>query len=384
MLFSEDAHPNGFLSHSVIWIAELTQAFKNSPALQAANDVSEPHQCHFATCKEELAEHLAHSTHPQLDALIARLQQNDPATADKILQAIILLRIKAGDKKRKSSHFPSYHHSLRIAESVLKIVDGVITDDAHLSQLAIKSILHDLVEDFDKKKGERHIRAIFDNAIADGVMGMSMPDRAELVKSYYFIVSQYVSPEDIAEGPDSYFNKLKEQSPDNYLILKAELKLHFKIDRAEMFAANDQFDELLIKAVDNPDTFASDILDIADGALKIYASEYLNAQPPQIEANVFYLSSARARRNISDRIKYHEAAMRQISKLIDKTTCGDTADKMRIVQDRLNQNFYATVSTFEALLDATVGAPNRISPGVRQRESFVSALKQGPVKLGHG
>jgi hypothetical protein len=356
------------------FLDRLDKAFNANIKLIEANDAQTPRRHRYNSRRRELAAHLSNVEHyPLYNELIERLLSSEATTEDgyKMLQGAILLRIHAKDVQRESSPFPAYQHSLRVAETVLKIVDGIITDDSLKAKLVIAAELHDDKEDFAKRDGDHWIIEVFNDATWHSVNLMTTPSRNVLARANDGIVSQYISRKELDEafeeernadpadqkpkGPEKYLKNLRNTNIASYHKLKAALKIKFKLEQIQKFS----LDEMLVKAVDNMDAVESDCIDIADGSLTMYANENLGAdvKPGQRKgSHTVYLSTALAKFRLTDRIVYHEAILNRLDKLAIEQP--QIADQIKKIQDRLNDRFEHVTREYSTHIDRAVSAAN--------------------------
>ena len=259
----------------------------------------------FDKAAEELAKSFAQ--YPNLEALA----KSSLPEAIGIAQAALLLYERAHGKQRKFSPEMAYEHSLRVAEDSLAAAKSLASDPALLIKMAVKAILHDVIEDF--KTTADQIREIFPNGwgIAEGVQRMTTPSTRRLVELYPDTAEQFISLKDFRLTPRIYLDTLKESHRNKYEGLKSSLKLRFKRGEAAQFT----FDEAIIKCIDNPDSFLSYVKDIEERRIMVVESKALGPPQKSQDGTYFELTTAEAQRNLKDRIAYHEAVMQRFAKL---------------------------------------------------------------------
>jgi len=316
--------------------------------------------------RQELAATLRE--YPYLIDRLARIEGT--RDAQEILQALILLRVKAKEDCRKNSHFPSYRHSLRLANKNLAIMDGLITDERFITIQNILDIVHDLEEDFDEDKcARKQIATLFDKdqkGIAARVKNVTTPSKLGLAGMYPEIVSQYVTAADVEntdKSPKAYLELVKNKGRAHYILLKAALKLAFKFDMAlrceHNYVSLRGFDlhEVLTKGTDNSDALESDSDDIKDGSLKIYVSDDLSAPPPHVNSSqrIKWMSTAEAQLKLRDRTKYHEdAILVQFDKLISNAPNQAEVNVIRELKRRVDREFRTIAAAYTANIQGAI------------------------------
>jgi len=338
--------------------AALHRAYNSSSNLKSAihSDHSNISPIDWLVIRSELAFELA--KYPNLNALLIELRTTEEA--DKILQAVIYLRAKAGLVTRRNSIYPAYQHSLRIADSALRVSHGLITENHHLATLAIKGILHDTIEDFDKEHGYKNIKGIFGNAIARCVWLVTMPEKVVLAKFYPDISAKYIPHILLSELTTEHMNALKKDDFETYSRFGAELKAAFKHRRALGHPTSRhegkgfRLDELIIKGPDNTDSLRSDVDDINNRAIILFKSDEIRAKLPEdATKGKAYISTAQARHHMQNRIQYHQDAITvQFNRLIDRAGNSTKAKLVQQIGDRINGEFWKAVDEFELLVIA--------------------------------
>ena len=326
-----------------------------------AHRISSQQSAHIAAetpadAEAKLAESFA--KYPHLSALAEKA----PSFAISIAQAALLLYVRAyndsdpniapKDAKRHQRKFSpeaSYEHSLRVAEDSLAAVEGLIVDPAFLVKIAIKAILHDVIEDFKTTAGE--IRQIFPNGwkIAEGVERMTTPSTRRLIGLYRDTAKGFIALEEFDLAPRFYLDALKKSDRNRYEGLKSSLKLRFKCEEAAKFT----FDEAVIKCIDNPDSFLSYVKDIHERRIMVIEGDALGPPQKSQDGTYFGLTTAEAKRNFDDRAVYHAAVMQRFAEL--KKGQPEIPNLDAIV-GRLDKHFQGSAAAFQKYIDYPVPA----------------------------